>query len=263
MGQLQNQFQQMMGGQSPYSGGGQQQNRRVPWRPQQQGGQGGYSGMPQPQGQQMSLPGWTPPTTGGGPVNPSYSGAPSSTWGGQPINPQRGNQPQARPNNPWSEFEPQKPQQPPMQRGIDGMSGRGVQPTTGQGMQFQPPVQTGGFKPEKGQPQLSGPPMMPPTKQPPTTVPPGTGGIKPQREPVGPPVPSTTPQNPAQQRIDPSRVQASASGTMQGGSVSQPLGQMQPPYRRGYRNPYKQQGGPQQQGLGGEMGPDLGPNYSY
>jgi len=243
MGQLQNQFQQMMGGRSPYSGGGQRQNRRVPWRPQTQ--QGSYSG--------------------------------------QPISPQRGDQP--RVNDPWSEFEPQKPQQPPMQRGIDQMPGRdyptypqelatlpvGVNPAAGQQMAPRPNIaqgvlQTGGFKPEKGQPQLSGPPMMPPTMQPPTTVPPGTGGIKPQREPVGPPVPSTTPPNPAQQRIDPSRVQASASGTMQGGSVSQPVGQMQStPYQgpfQGYRempggrNPYRrgQGGGPRRDGGPESMG---------
>jgi len=205
MGQLQNQFQQMMG-QSPYSGGGQQQNRRVPWRPQTQ--QGSYSGQPQ---------------------------------GGQPISPQRGDQP--RVNNPWSEFEPQKPQQPPMQRGIDQMPGRGVQ--------------TGGFKPEKGQPQLSGPPMMPPTYNPPMGPPPGTGGIKPSREPVplGPPAQAPVDGAP----ISPVQAQASAAGQMQGGSLGQPLGQTPPnpqqaARRRGYSNPYKKQGGPQ---------PDGGPEFMY
>jgi len=203
MGQLQNQFQQMMG-QSPYSGGGQQQNRRVPWRPQTQ--QGSYSGQPQ---------------------------------GGQPISPQRGDQP--RVNDPWTQFEPQKPQQPPMQRGIDQMPGRGMRP----------PVQTGGFKPEKGQPQMS-PPMPAPSREPLTPA------------PLGPPAQAPPDGVP----ISPVQAQASAAGQMQGGSVSPPLGQIPPnpqqaARRRTYRNPYKQQGGPQQQGLGGEMGPDLGPNYSY
>lgn len=218
MGQLQNQFQQMMGGQSPYSGGGQQRgNFGTPgYQQPQTRGSGAYSGMPQVQGvggaplpRQMSTP-FTKPQ--------------QSIAGREPI---QGNAPN---NEPWKEFEPQKPQ-----RGIDQMPGRG------------------------------GPPMMPPTKQPPTTVPPGTGGIKPQREPVGPPVPSTTPQNPAQQRIDPSRVQASAAGQMQGGSVSQPVGQMQPtPYQgpfQGYRempggrNPYRGHGGgPRRDGGPGSMG---------
>lgn len=215
MGQLQNQFQQMMGGQSPYSGGGQQQRQQMPYQQQNLG-----RGYAQQQRGNFGTPGYQQPQTRG-----------SGGYSGQPQ------------------------QQPPMQRGIDGMPGRG-------GMLPQPPIQTGGFKPEKGQPQLSGPPMMPPTQQnvaPGYGPPQGTGGFKPSREPVGAPVqapPDGTP-------IDPVQAQASAAGQMQGGSVSPPLGQIPPnpqqaARRRGYQNPYKKQGG-----YGGGMQPDGGPEFMY
>ena len=206
MGQLQNQFQQMIG-RSPYSGGGGQQQPRI----------SPVSSMGFQQG-----------------MGPGYAG-------GQ----QRGN------------FGTPGYQQP-QTRGSGGYSG--------QQQTLPAPWPAAGAGPNTyGQPGRGGPPMVPPTKQPPTTVPPGTGGIKPQREPVGPPVPSTTPQNPAQQRIDPSRVQASAAGQMQAGSVSQPVGQMQPtPYQgpfQGYRempggrNPYRGHGGgPRRDGGPGSMG---------
>ena len=119
---------------------------------------------------------------------------------------------------------------PQMVRGIDQMPGRGGMMAGGGPGFLGPPVRIpvgGGATPPPGSVGNTVPPGtggIKPIKDP--MVPPGTGGIKPSREPL--PTDAETSIQPAQ------------TGTMQGGSVSQPL---VPRRRQPYMsNPYTKPG---------------------